>query len=373
MQGNDRQSEFGSHTIHLADTVNTARDQVISRISWSQEPADGTPVMSSLSEVTVAQYVAAKFLPEHVAVKTISGRRHFQAILKHILTPKEVDRMFGAEESGSKAKLIVSPGWPYLSDLVLANAEQSDVQRLISAAAQKGYSAQTIRHIRNVIGAIFSHAIKQGSFARENPASKVSLPRMARRESHALTLSQTVTLLELMQYPEREIALMALLTDMNIAEICGLQWKHVNLTDHDLTREGQMIPPKTIVVRNQWYRGLLCSVPSGRRKPIPVPRLLISILQGLDRSRGNGWNDFVLATRSGRPVNQINLAARRLKYLGSQLEMPWISWQVLRRTRTSLAYEYGLRVQDELARRMAPATSIVAAVPPSNSAWPPRR
>ena len=43
--------------------------------------------------------------------------------------------------------------------------------------------------------------------------------------------------LERMRYPEKEMTLLAIVTGMNVAEICGLQWKHVNLSA--LGRDGE--------------------------------------------------------------------------------------------------------------------------------------
>jgi hypothetical protein len=317
-----------------------------------------------LVNMTVAQFVAARFLPDHIAIKTSPGKRHYQAILKHVLTPEEVETIFGPAAEGSRSKMQPKPEWPYMSDVKLCEASPEHVQGLIAAAVNGGYSSQTIRHIRNVVGAVFSHALRTRHFFGDNPASLVILPGMKRRESHALSLEQTIKVLEQMQYPEREVTLFAILTSMNIAEICGLQWKYVNLTEHHLSREGQSIPPRSIVVRNQWYRGELCPVPAGRRKSIPIPQLLYSVLHTLSRTKSSGWNDFVLSTKSGRPINQINLAARRLKHIGRELEMPWISWQVLRRTRGVLAYEFGTQIQHELARALpaAPTTNSPVAV-----------
>jgi hypothetical protein len=157
-----------------------------------------------------------------------------------------------------------------------------------------------------------------------------------------------------MHYPEREIALFAILTSMSIAEICGLQWMFVNMTDHIVTREGISIPPKSIAVRNQWYRGEFSAVPASKKKDIPITSILLTVLRSLAHSRPCAWHDFVLATKSGRPINQVNLAARRLKGIGMQLDMPWISWQVLRRTRRSIFQEYESRVQDQLSKVILP-------------------
>jgi integrase len=302
--------------------------------------------------MTVMAFVVNNFLPEHVATKTTAGRRHYQAILKHVLRPAEVDLIFAASQSPSRSKLSEIPNWPYLGQVPLAYVTAEHVQQLISAAIRRRYSAQTIKHIRNVIQAIFSHASKERCFVGENPAASVLLPTMVRRELHTLSLVQMVQLLERMHYPEREISLMAVLTSMSISEICGLQWMYLNLNDHLLTREGVPIPARSIAVRYQWYRGELSEVRVSRKKDLPISPMLLMVLRHLSQSRSGGWHDFVLATKSGRPINQINLAARRLKRIGNQLGMPWISWQVLRRARRSMCYEGEACVQDQLFKQL---------------------
>ena len=299
--------------------------------------------------LTVAEFVAQSFLPEHVAAKRTSGRRHYQAILKHILSPDFVDRIFGVDALGSKAKLQVNPNWPYIDNVGLRDIKPEHVRSLVSAALEVGYSTQTAKHIRNVLSAVISHAIKVCYFVGANPAISVPSPGMQRKEPHALTFVQTVGVLQAMHYPEFEITLIAILTGMSIAEICGLQWKYVNLMNHPVQREGEFIPPRSIAVRKQSYRGELSNVPAGRRKDILVPNLLRSVLLRLNSARSAGWNDFVLVSRTGSPINQINVAARRLKAIGEQLEVPWLSWQVVRRTRARLVHEFGNQLENELA------------------------
>ena len=64
---------------------------------------------------------------------------------------------------------------------------------------------------------------------------------------------------------------MAILTGMNVAEICGLQWKHVNLSPSEQYADGEVIPSRTIAVRKQWYRGELNSVKIGRTRNVSDP------------------------------------------------------------------------------------------------------
>jgi hypothetical protein len=94
-------------------------------------------------------------------------------------------------------------------------------------------------------------------------------------------------------------------------------------------------------------------VPAGRRKNIAIPGLVHSMFVRLSRSKNIGWDDFVLVTKGGRPINQINVAARRLKSVGDAFQMPWLSWQVFRRTRAALIQEFGAQFQQRLEMAMA--------------------
>lgn len=156
-----------------------------------------------------------------------------------------------------------------------------------------------------------------------------------------------------MRYPEKEIALFALLAQMNVAEICGLQWKHVNLSNESHLVGDDPIPPRTIAVRKQSYRGEFGPVVDSRKRYIPLPELLYSILQQLKhRKPPTVSDDFVLASRAGTPIYPDNIAARRLKWIGTTLEIPWLSWHVFHRTRTKLMAEFGRHLNKELEKTL---------------------
>jgi integrase len=355
------EEDFISNVSGLGDSAQqSSQTDAEAVISAALGSAEGFAARRLAGPVSFSDYIATQFLPGHVALKSSPGKRHYFAILKHVIKPAEVDFMAGSAEPRSRAKLTEDPNWPYLGDLAMEHISPGEVGRLVEAALHRGYSPQTVRHIRNVVRSAFAYAIAHGFFSGVNPATGVAVPDSEVSDLHVLTLAETMQVLELMRYPEREVALMAILTNMTISEICGLQWKNVNLTDHALSREGLTIPARHIAIRTQWYRGQLAPVPPARRKFIPLPPLMLRVIRCLSNGSAAGWNDFVLTTRSGRPINQINLAGRRLKRIGQQVNMPWLSWQVFRRTRLSILHEYETRVQEQLARVIFPTAVPIA-------------
>lgn len=209
------------------------------------------------SQMTIAEFVEHRFAPQYVAQLRNSYRMYYQAILKHVLTPEEVNRVFGIEKSKSKAKLKTIQNWPYLNNLRLCDAGPENIQALISAALARGYSTQTVKHIRDVISTIFSHARQEQCFAGVNPTGPVKLSETSRKEPYSLSTAQIKEALGAMKYPEKEMMLISVFTGMKVSEICGLQWKQVNLTAVEIETDGARIPPRTMAIRKQWYRGKL--------------------------------------------------------------------------------------------------------------------
>ena len=325
----------------------------------TQYQAAGTAVASA-PVMSVLEFAETKFIPEYVTLKRSAGRAHFQSILKHVLTPEGVDRAFRVTSPHLRCKLSRVPDWPYMDSMSLNDVTAEKIQHLISTALLRGYSIQTATHIRNVIRTLFAYAKQVSCFEGENPAIPVALPGMARKKAHALTLDELKQVLQLMRYPEREIALLALLTRMSVAEICGLQWKYLNLSDTRRVVDGEWLAPRTIAVKKQSYRGEFGLVMPSRQRVVPMPELLCSVMSELKtRKRFTAPEDFVLPSRCGTPVSQDNVATRRLKSIGKTLAMPWLSWYVFHRTHLSLFSENGRYLQNELKGAITLEKAIV--------------
>jgi integrase len=303
------------------------------------------------SSMTVSEFVKRKFVPEYVACKGFLGQMHYQSILKHVVNPEEVDRLFPVDSGKRKSRLRSVEDWPYLGRFPLRDVRPASVQNLTSVAVSRGYSPQTVAHMRNVISTIFTHAAREMCFSGENPARQVQLPKVERMQLPTLTRAEMVRLINAIGYPEREMALIAIVTGMTVAEICGLRWKRVNLSDEEtLASDNEVVPPKTIAVREEWVRGQLIDVAKKRQANYRIPTPLLPILRGLSaRGEFTEPDDFVLASRLGNPINPSNVLARRLKPIGKEMKIPWLSWQHLRRFHRDFLAEFGIGFQDQMA------------------------
>jgi integrase len=299
--------------------------------------------------MSVAAFVHEKFIPNHVDSKGPAGRTHYHAILKHIITPERVDRFFASYPGYVNARLKTVPDWPYLDDVRLCDLTPNHVRQLVLSAAFRGYSPQTMKHIRNVLGAVVKHATKERMFDGENPISGVELPSTSPARAHQLTVLQAKRLLKSMQYPEREIALLTISTGMNISEICALQWKHVNLSQKTVRGEEGLIPRESCIIKQKWTGDNIIHLTGNEMKVVELPTALIQALLQLKATRGTDDQDhFLIAASEGHAMRPKDTLMMRLKPLGRRLGMPWISWQVLRRAHQSLLSELRTRLTNEL-------------------------
>ncbi len=282
------------------------------------------------SLITVQDFVRTKFEPEVVWTLKPAGKKHYNYILKHVaqaIGPKRMRDVTGAE-----------------------------VQKVIRGKIDAGFSTQTAAHIKNAISAVFRHAKLTGYFVGENPASLFRIPAMARRPRIALSFEQAKRVLEALpgqdsgRYPAFEMAFLSIITSMNVAEMCGLRWKRVNLTDGFITVDGEVIPPRSVAVRENFYCGQYCSVKTGRRNRfVPLPASAVAIFSQLRRRpKFTGPGDPVFSNRNGRPVDEHNIREDVLAPVGEKFGIK-LSWHVFRRTYATLAEEIGMALSDRMA------------------------
>jgi len=319
----DRADRF-VHCVHVAGPGPTGAEAEESLVDEdrTQLPAlENDPTPSA--EMTVADFVERKFLPEHIKLKRHPSRLFYQAILKYVIRPEEVDRIFQMNSTDPRKRLKAIENWPYLSDMKLCDVRHDHVSRIATSAVEHGYSVETVRHIRNVIGTIFSHAIQEKCFFGDNPVSLVAPMRRPRKQEQILTPDEANGALAMMRYPERELTLIGAISGMSPAEVIGLQWGQVNMMEEACDRNEMQIPPMTIAVRKCWYRGRLDNVRKTARRDLAIDRRLLQVLLELRmRSRFTQPDDFVLVSQFGTPISYDNIMTQRLRPIARRLGVP---------------------------------------------------
>jgi integrase len=199
---------------------------------------------------------------------------------------------------------------------------------------------------------VFNHAKLKRAYRSDNPAQGVRMPEMKRRASHALTFDQARMLLERLKSPSKEMALLSMMTSLNVAEMLGLRWKRINLTDQVMMSGEEILPPYCLAVRENYYRGEFGSVKAKSRKRIvPLSATVVEALaMHLDRPSSSGPDNLVFCNDVGMPLSECNLLRRHLKPVGRELGMPWLSWHVFRHTHATFGEQIGMTLSDRQAQ-----------------------
>lgn len=289
---------------------------------------------------TVEEFIRLKFEPQWVWSLKPGGKMHYGS----------AGDGKGKKPTGQIKEILAAIG-----QLPLRNVTTDLIQQSIQRRIEQGVSVQTAVHLRNAISAVFHHARSIGFFHRENPAAGVRMPEMVRRPQKALNADQARAVLRVLPRrfpPVFEIAFTSISTSMNIAELLGLKWKYINLTDQFQILDGEALPPRTLFVRMNNYRGRMSTLKTrNRRRSVPLSGAMVEMFKGLREAEvANGPDDFVFQNADGGPAGEDNLRRRVLAPIGKKLELPFsLSWHVFRHTHATLAEQLGIPLSDRQA------------------------
>jgi integrase len=240
---------------------------------------------------------------------------------------------------------------PAIGGKRLRDIRREHIQTLIWSGVDQRLSTRTVAHIRKVVSAIFEYAVTINYYSGDNPASHLRMPEKRDvRKKTAYTREEAQALLDFLDSPEREMVLMSLLTSMNVAELCGLRWRYVNLTDQFALVDGEAIPPLRAAVRWNFTLGNLGSVKTGNRyRTVPLPEIVAGSLRRLrDASGFSGPDDYVFVSRNGTPVDANNTRNRVFRRAGDALGFH-VNWHAFRHTAATWAESVGMAMSDRVA------------------------
>jgi integrase len=181
-----------------------------------------------------------------------------------------------------------------------------DVARLVRELRAEGKSEATIAVAVAVIGRIYKFAARRLGWNGTIPTTLMlssERPKVSQAKRRPIfigeQLEQTIAA---SAEPFRTLFAVAALTGARVSELCGLTWADVRIDDLDeaeiefgwqVDRHGSRRPTKT----------------DGSARTVPIPRELALVL-GWHKltARHCAPSDFVFVTRTGRPVQQRNVA-----------------------------------------------------------------
>ena len=154
----------------------------------------------------------------------------------------------------------IEPAW---GERPLRDVRSVAVERWLESLP---YAPSTRAKIRNLMSALFQHAIRQ-EWAETNPIRAVRVSTKRLEEPDILTPEEVKLLLSELPEPCRTMALLAALTGLRVSEILGLQWQDVDLAEAIIRlRRG---------VVNQEISDLKTA---GSKRPLPIPSVIVEAL-----------------------------------------------------------------------------------------------
>lgn len=264
----------------------------------------GGPAACHQGVATLTQFIDARFRSEHIDNLKQSGKDHYGWCFGHIL--------------------------PSLGGYRLKEFNQQLVQYFLKTKS-KQMSAQSVRHLRNALSAVFKHAKLCGFWRGEMPTENVWTPEIHGKEAIALTQEQVSRLLMHMGEPYRTLTMLIASTGLRIGEAVALDWEHVDL-------KARVIRVRKNFTHKKW--GTLKSKNSVRDLPISV-----EVAMALEALRKDG-EPLLFAARTGKPLDAHNMAADKLKPACKAAGVPIIGWHALRHTALSLLQGKGMTAAD---------------------------
>lgn len=317
------------------------------RIAWETilEPLNRAAVhLGTLA--TVREVWSQRFMPEYVATLKAAGRKHYAWAEAHILarlgalTMREVSRQ-------------------HLKDFLRA-VESEGYQRTVpgkegraATGPRRDYSRQTLTHLRNALSRFFRFATEEGFFQGANPARQLATRGEEARPRRVLTFEEAHKLLAALPEPTASAAYLSMVCSLNVAELAGLQRRHVNLgSEPVMLADGDILPPLSLAVRANYYAGERATPKTrARRRIVPLTPGLADRLAALMRAQADQSADaLVFGNRHGRALDYRTAARRHIKATAARvLGHTDVSWHSFRHA----AATYADWVQMPVAERVA--------------------
>ena len=295
------------------------------RRCWMGYIADGTTTAndnprrrsfrgSSQAEVRLKlrQVEAAVLLDKPV----VDGSMKIATFLEEWLTTTIEPNCQSVNTADSYRRIVRQHLIPTLGKTRLRDLSVLDVDQLLAAKYDAGYSGSTVQRIRMTLIKALRYAERRDLVTR-NVAALTDLRRTRPKEGRSLTLDQATRLLSVAPSDRLGITVeLGLYLGLRPGEVLGLQWRDIDFdrgtlsVRRSLKREQNMLrlgEPKT----------------PGSRRTLAIPDPLVAALlrhrdqQDADRIQANDmWSDFdfVVTTELGTPVDPSN-ARRSLKRL----------------------------------------------------------
>jgi len=300
------------------------------------------------------QKIKAEYLrPLNQGLITAGSATTFEDYVQNVYTTTELPLMASSTQDRYRG-IIDNYLVPTFGSMCLRDLTPLTLQKFVSGfeisgrddvqpkerprGARKRLSRESVDKIRDVLSGILGSSVKYG-YLVTNPAASLQVPpekRGKRRQKPFVRPDQFAALVELIAEPYATMVYVAVYTGLRVSELIGLRWGDIH--DHSITIDerfcrGDWGEPKSdasnttipvngkVIERINKLRTLTVEVKAGRA----IRRYRVVKSQGSD--------DLVFqSVKGGRPMRDNNILVRHMKPAARMIGIPWVNWQVLRRS-----------------------------------------
>ncbi len=217
----------------------------------------------------------------------------------------------------------ILPRWGEYSLASIKPIEVENWLRDLKGVKGKDASPSVKSKVRNLMHALFSHALRY-SFASRNPITPVRSSSQRLRDPEFLDGLEFRTLLGKLALRERAMVLMAGSTGVRRSELIGLKWSDISFELGEAR-----------ITRSVWQNKLSNCKTQASRKPVPLHEVVMDVLQEWrNTSAWNGDDDFVFPSvrHNGEHPIAPDMILRRyirpaIKELGIDKRIGWHSFR----------------------------------------------
>lgn len=219
--------------------------------------------------------------------------------------------------------------------------------------ADLSYAPGTKAKVRNILSALYQHAVRQGWIDR-NPIRNVRQSAKRQAELEILEPTEIQALLKELPEPCKTMAMVAALTGLRVSEILGLQWQDMDLDEAVLRLRRGVVNQQVTALKTV-----------GSRRPLPIP---VPLVEALSRWKAQAYftrpEHWVFASPHsdgekpywpGTLLQKVVQPAARRVGIAKQ-----VGWHSFRRSFATLLYREGenVKVTQDLMRHSTPTVTM---------------
>ena len=297
----------------------------------------------------VEKLAAEALRPMNQGLITVGSAVKFADYIEQVYRPTELPLLAKSTQQRTNS-VIENHLKPKFAESCLRDVTPLEVQRYFSGMTGADLSHESQDKIRDVLSAILGSAIRYGYLVK-NPAEGIRLLRAGvNRSKPYVTPQQFASLLHLMPEPYSSMVYVAAHTGLRASELIGLRWRNVHadsITVEERCWRGDWGAPKSKASRatvpvNQAVIGRI-----HRLKTVMVEMRAGRAVRRYPAVKSEGPDDLVFQSPlRGGPMRDNNVLVRFIKPAARQLGIPWVNWQVLRRSFATWLKMAGADVKD---------------------------